>query len=247
MTLYAFDFEIMAIADRVNEPLAGEIRVQWWRDAFSAQGDDQQSGNPVADAMLGLIKRGRIQPEKVQAYLDAQRYLFQDDGVEDEAALERHFEATHGAVFCMAWGFFEGAEVDPGDNIIAAMSAATGYVKLLSEFGKNASRGRIQVASDMLENHNLEPSIILRGEVSENIILMLDEVRETARVQLAKSALLVRQMERRLFPSLAHLAVLRSVLKAMEKNRKFPFSPPPDTNPLMSQWRIWRAVQSGKI
>ncbi|MGD9769012.1 MAG: squalene/phytoene synthase family protein, partial [Pseudolabrys sp.] len=32
--LYAFDAEIAKIGDIVHEPMAGEIRLQWWRDVI---------------------------------------------------------------------------------------------------------------------------------------------------------------------------------------------------------------------
>ena len=35
MTLYAFDAELARIATTVSEPLLGEIRLQWWRDALA--------------------------------------------------------------------------------------------------------------------------------------------------------------------------------------------------------------------
>ena len=33
--LYAFDIEIAHVAARVSEPLAGEVRLQWWRDVVT--------------------------------------------------------------------------------------------------------------------------------------------------------------------------------------------------------------------
>ena len=33
-SLYAFEIEVAQVAARVKEPLAGEIRLQWWRDAI---------------------------------------------------------------------------------------------------------------------------------------------------------------------------------------------------------------------
>ena len=36
-----------------EEPLAGEIRLQWWRDALGGAVPEQVAGNPVAAALLG--------------------------------------------------------------------------------------------------------------------------------------------------------------------------------------------------
>jgi 15-cis-phytoene synthase len=45
IALYAFNVEVARIAERVNEPRLGEIRLQWWREAT----EDIFRGGPVAD------------------------------------------------------------------------------------------------------------------------------------------------------------------------------------------------------
>src|ERR671926_1519155 len=64
LALYAFNVEVSRVRDRVSEPLPGEIRLQWWRDAISAEGDDDRPGdsaaNPVAAALLDTISRHRL-------------------------------------------------------------------------------------------------------------------------------------------------------------------------------------------
>ena len=37
-SLYAFNVEVARIRELAREPMPGEIRLQWWRDVFSAAG-----------------------------------------------------------------------------------------------------------------------------------------------------------------------------------------------------------------
>ncbi len=50
--LYAFNAEVAAVRDRVREPMAGEIRLQWWRDALNGERGGRGSANPVAAALI---------------------------------------------------------------------------------------------------------------------------------------------------------------------------------------------------
>ena len=51
--LYAFDQETAAVAHRVREPMAGEIRLQWWHDAIT--GKTPADGHPVPAPRRGTF------------------------------------------------------------------------------------------------------------------------------------------------------------------------------------------------
>ena len=53
--LYAFSLEIARVREIVSEPLLGEIRFQWWRDALDGTGEAGAKANPIAAALLDTI------------------------------------------------------------------------------------------------------------------------------------------------------------------------------------------------
>src|SRR4051794_29410710 len=61
--LYAFHGEIARVRDLAREPMPGEIRLQWWRDAFAGAGHGDVRANPVASALLDTIVRYRLPPQ----------------------------------------------------------------------------------------------------------------------------------------------------------------------------------------
>jgi 15-cis-phytoene synthase len=63
-SLYAFGIEIAQVAARVKEPLAGEIRLQWWRDAVGGALPEQVAGNPVASAFATPSSRSGFRPKR---------------------------------------------------------------------------------------------------------------------------------------------------------------------------------------
>src|SRR6185503_16244699 len=55
--LYAFNYEIARIRELVHEPLPGEIRLQWWRDALQGSARGDVGRHPVAGALLTSIEQ----------------------------------------------------------------------------------------------------------------------------------------------------------------------------------------------
>src|ERR671937_1120993 len=56
IALAAFMGETARIAATTRQPLVGEMRLQWWRDALSAT-SGEATGNPIAEALRETIER----------------------------------------------------------------------------------------------------------------------------------------------------------------------------------------------
>ncbi len=73
--LAAFSGELRRIPSLVSEPMIGAIRLQWWRDALDAAARQPQpgaaSGNPLADAVIGVIRDHDLPWGLVQGLIDA--------------------------------------------------------------------------------------------------------------------------------------------------------------------------------
>ena len=65
--LYAFNVEVSRVREAVREPLAGEIRLQWWRDVLAGEGRGEVAANPVAAALAATIARYRLPVERLAA------------------------------------------------------------------------------------------------------------------------------------------------------------------------------------
>jgi len=96
LALYAFDLETAAVAHRVRDPVAGEVRLQWWYDALSA--NDGATGHPVADAMHDVVCRHEIALNDVLDLIDARRRALYPGGAVSEAEFELSASETAGAI-----------------------------------------------------------------------------------------------------------------------------------------------------
>src|SRR5258707_1356518 len=79
IALYAFNVEIARVREVVREPLAGEIRLQWWSDVLRGAGRGEIEANPVAAALLATIARYKLPLERFEALIAARRFDLYDD------------------------------------------------------------------------------------------------------------------------------------------------------------------------
>jgi phytoene synthase len=106
-SIYAFDLETAAVAKRVRDPAAGEIRLQWWHDALA--GIFESTGNPVSDAMLETTARYGIDTLLALSLIDARRQALYQSENRTEAEFELFASATEGAIYLMAAQVLGGA------------------------------------------------------------------------------------------------------------------------------------------
>lgn len=148
-TLYRFNAEIAAIRDRIREPLPGEVRIQWWRDAL-AGGEAAAGGYPLAEALLAVIERHSLPLDAFDRYLDARIFDLYDDPMPTRSDLEGYCGETASALIQLAAMMLE-PEAAPAFAAAAGHAgcaqAIAGLVRLLP---LHRARGQCYVPADIL-------------------------------------------------------------------------------------------------
>jgi len=108
--LYAFDLETAAVAQRVREPMAGEIRLQWWHDALT--GKTTAAGHPVAEALLGVVTRHVIPVALALGVVEGRQRALYPDWAPGEGEFELLASETAGALYQVAAHILGGAATE---------------------------------------------------------------------------------------------------------------------------------------
>jgi phytoene synthase len=98
--LYAFDIETAQVAARVNEPLAGEVRLQWWSDVIGGKSGAQ--GAPVAAALLETMSACSLAAERLTDLVDARREALYRNPSDVDDLFEQWAGRTQGNVVLLA-------------------------------------------------------------------------------------------------------------------------------------------------
>ena len=101
-SLYAFHAEIARIRDVIHQPLAGEIRLQWWRDLLSGTAEGESNANPIAAGLLATIEAYRLPREVLVNMTEARIFDLYDDPMPDRNALEGYAGETAAALIQLA-------------------------------------------------------------------------------------------------------------------------------------------------
>ena len=118
--LYAFAAEIARVREAAREPLPGEIRLQWWRDALTGEGRGEVLANPAAAALIDTIAQCGLPKEPLIALIDAHGFDLYDDAMPSLADLDTYAQHTAGTLFGLGAKILGGAD---GTDAIAGAAA----------------------------------------------------------------------------------------------------------------------------
>jgi phytoene synthase len=235
--LYAFNIEIARVREVAREAIAGEIRLQWWRDVLGGERDGEAAANPVAAALLATIKRYRLAADRLVTLIDARRFDLYDDTFTDMAALEAYLVSTSSAVIACAAQIL-GADA-PG--VAKPAGLAYGLVGLLRAVPLHAARRQLYVPLDILQRHGVRPDEVFAGQSSAGLNAALAELRDFARQYLADAHALVPRLPGEALPAFLTVALVRPSLDRLDGRDVFA---PGELSPWRRQWLIWRAARN---
>src|SRR5256885_17149585 len=100
--LYAFNLEVARVREIVHEPLAGEIRLQWWNDMLEGGRRGEVAAHPVAAALLASVARYRLGPERLKALIAARRFDLDNEPMRSLGDLEAYAEGASAGLIALA-------------------------------------------------------------------------------------------------------------------------------------------------
>lgn len=102
MALYAFNAEIARVKDSVHEPMAGMIRLTWWREALAGERDPETARHPIAAPLLEACRAEKVTGAEFERLLDARERDLTWQRPASLAELEAYAEATSATVTRLA-------------------------------------------------------------------------------------------------------------------------------------------------
>jgi phytoene synthase len=115
--LDAFNIEIARVHEKVRDAMAGEIRLQWWREAIGGERAGEAAANPVAAALNETAARHALPLAPLLKMIEAYAFDLYDDPMPSIAALEAYVEATSSALIALS------ARILAGDHPAIAEAA----------------------------------------------------------------------------------------------------------------------------
>lgn len=160
--LYRFNAEIAAIRDRIREPLPGEIRIQWWRDALAA-GLQGAAGHPLAVALVEVVDRHGLPLDAFDRYLEARVFDLYDDPMPSRGDLEGYCGETVSAIVQLAALVLEPEAAPEFAAAAGHAGCAQGIAGLIRSLPIHRLRGQCFVPADILQASGVNRDDFLAG------------------------------------------------------------------------------------
>lgn len=239
--LYAFNSEIARAREAIRDPMAGEIRLQWWRDALERPGSGDARANPIASALLDTVIRFRLPVQSLIALIEAREFDLYGDPMPTLATLEAYADKTSSALIDLAVTILGAgaADLSPAVRHGGIAYAITG---LLRTFPLHAARGQLYVPLEILERQDAKPEDIFAGRASAEVSAALAQMRRIARSHYDAYTQAAPLIPPAVAPAFLPLALVPLYLKRLERFAQQPLQLV-DVPQWRRQWTLWRAAR----
>jgi 15-cis-phytoene synthase len=238
--LYAFHIEVARIPDMVTEPLAGEVRLQWWSEAVYDQRPEEMRGHPVANALAEVIEQYRLPRRLIDQMIETRRAHLGRELFGSVDELERYARGTSSSLIELAARVVGAAALD----FAGPAGIGMGIVSLLRNFASDAVRGRVTAPADLMIQNSVLPQDILAGRTTVQIIALLGNLRDVAIRHYEEARVLIEREGQDAVAAWLPVATVPLDLRALRHAAKEPFAEI-EVPRWRRQWAIWRAARSG--
>jgi phytoene synthase len=243
--LYAFNLEIVHIGDSVSEPLAGEIRLQWWREVIDGRRREEAGGHPVAFALCDAMHRYALPQHLFETLLEARQHDVNGEPIVSLDDFETYVCGTTATLVELAARVLVSDAGNTDFAFARPVGLSIGMAHVLRALGVHASRGDLFLPGELLARHGADPHDVLTGKSSAGLLTALAELRARAASHYAAATKLIASAPSAAAPAWLTVALVPAWLAALDRHRDAPFEVV-EVPQWRRQWTLWRAARSGR-
>lgn len=239
IALAAYHGEVARIPLTVSEPMLGQIRLQWWRDAIEAASPESASGNPIADALSGVARRLSLIQADLIAPLDAGDHLLAHGTFESEREFSEFIAGSWTTMFRISARILEPHNSAEDEAAIAAAGDAYGRARVAADLPLFIARGLCPVpfgAYGIADPRGAgeAQAVAAVSEATRRLVLESEACLTRAKQMLPAASWSVRAASR-------PVALVEPYLRALQRPDRNRLTSPADVAPLVRVWRLWLA------
>jgi phytoene synthase len=238
IALHAFDVELARIPHLARQQIAGEIRLQWWREAVDGSNEHEAQANPIAAALMATIADRGLPTEPLHAMIDARGAELTPEAFANAGELLAWCDGVWGAQLACACRILDAGEARGATNILDDAGRAIGITQLLMTFAMRAARGQSIVPAATLAAHGASAADVTARRPHDGVAAALAELRAAAKGHLDAAQAELHTLPRRLRPALVLLSLVAPRLDWLARQNPYAAG---DVTRWRRLWRMWRA------
>lgn len=242
--LYLFNAEIDSIRSRIHDPLPGEVRIQWWRDALAA-GRDSVAGHPVATALVQIIEAHGLPLDAFDRYLEARIFDLYDDPMPSRGDLEGYCGETSSALIQLSALILEPEAATTFAAAAGHAGCAQAITGLLRLLPIHRSRGQCYVPADLLAASGTDRDAFLAGNDREAASRVVSAMVALGREHCEKFAGEAKDMPSSLRAAFLPAALAPAYLDRIAARGFDPMSKVAELSAIRKHWALLRRASRG--
>jgi phytoene synthase len=181
--LYALNLELGRIRELVSEPLLGEIRLTWWREAVEGAYAGHPRAHPLVQAIASHLPARGVPQDGLDALIEARTADIVNEQPRTVDDLVQYVAATAGQLTWLAAVACTGStDVEP--TAARAAGRAWGLTGVIRAVGFHAATQRLMLPDDALQAAGIDPDTLFRGEIGPQLAPVLQRLAALARADI---------------------------------------------------------------
>ena len=240
--LAAFNLEIAKIPEVVSEPMLGEIRLQWWREAIDEIAEGRVRKHEVVEPLAAAARQFDLPIGELQPLIDARAFDLEDRAPADLAELERYAEATTAPLNRLALQVL-GVSGKTAEGAAVALGKATAITGLLRAIPFHARQRRVYLPTAIVEAVAVEMGEVFELRPHAGLARAVEQLAEVAGKHLSTARMLGARLPRLSAPVMLQATLAAGHLKQLRRSGFDVFSSDVQTtHPLRVIGLLWPAL-----
>ncbi|MGQ9368438.1 phytoene/squalene synthase family protein [Azospirillum sp. A39] len=215
--LYAFNVEVAKTREVVSEPMLGQMRLQWWRDAVAgAYGEGTLPEHAVARPLAAVVAAQGLTRSHFERLIDGREADLDDTQPATLTCLANYAEVTSAPLVRLALESL-GAHAAAQGPVARHVGIAYALAGILRAVPHHARQRRLLLPADRMAAHGARARDVLELRAEPALKPVVREVAAAAREHLAEARALRGAVPRAALPALLPAVVAATHLDALAR------------------------------
>lgn len=184
--LHLYTIELARVPQLVREPMAGEIRLQWWQEVLNGQRDGEAEANPISKALLEAIAHYGLPRAALATMAEARIFDLYNDPMPDL----KSFEGYCGEIYAVPYQIAVMILANEGANSTSELSGHAGMVSgiagVLRRLPHDISAQKCAIPREILSASGLDHERLMTLEDPSQMIPAMDALQALGRDHLKR-------------------------------------------------------------
>jgi phytoene synthase len=222
--LLAFNVEVAGVREVVSEPVLGQVRLQWWREAVDAAFAGTPPRHQVAAPLADAVAAYGLSRDRLMALIDAREADLEDGPPDSMADLVGYAEATSATLTRLVLEVLGAAEDDEAAAAGRDVGVAWALTGLLRAVPHHAAQRRSYLPRAVAREAGLDMRDVLELRQPPELARAVEAVAERAGQHLAAARHRRHAVSRAAIPALLPATLADGYLKRLRRVGYNPFA-----------------------